>query len=137
MNENTYWNNRGRYTKEHDFLWQFIPFAGACENRRLEAVRCAAALYYDFYNNGCCNYVPNYVRHWEYLYAHQEIIVERGITLDGFQRLNKLIKETQYVLILDADDGRRFPPNDCKDEMAALLEQLADSVILWAYELYG
>lgn len=60
MNENTYWNHKGKYQDIIDELQALIPSEGAVEsprskNKHLEKFRVAVNCYYDLYNNGLCN----------------------------------------------------------------------------------
>ena len=62
--KNSYWNNNGVYQKELDTMWNLIPHQGEVifpQDKELElaieSIRGLNRLYYDFYNNGCCNVV--------------------------------------------------------------------------------
>lgn len=52
----TYWNNNGKYQRINDSLWEIlVPKTGECDTEQGEALRIVSNIYYDFYNNGCCN----------------------------------------------------------------------------------
>ena len=60
----TYWGGKGKYQNEFDTMWKLVPSLGEVkiENNpelemAIERVRQMNRLYYDFYNNGCCNVV--------------------------------------------------------------------------------
>ena len=62
--KNSYWNNQGKYQIEGDTMWNLIPDSGEVKipqdlelQQAIESVRGINRLYYDFYNNGCCNVV--------------------------------------------------------------------------------
>tara|TARA_Y100001972_G_scaffold107293_1_gene136339 strand:+ start:17 stop:499 length:483 start_codon:yes stop_codon:yes gene_type:complete len=62
--EKTYWNNNGKYQSINDVLWQIlVPRTGQAETEQGEALRIVSKIYYDYYNNGCCNLV--YKNSWE------------------------------------------------------------------------
>lgn len=57
MNENTYWNNKGKYQELSKKLNELVPASGPVENARgknkaLERFRVASNAYYDIFNNG-------------------------------------------------------------------------------------
>jgi len=61
---NTYWANNGKYQDYQNEMWELIPSNGEVkikDNKDLETalenLRQINRLYYDFYNNGCCNVV--------------------------------------------------------------------------------
>ncbi|MBP5458569.1 MAG: hypothetical protein J6Y62_00120 [Clostridia bacterium] len=53
LNENTYWNEKGRYQEEYDKLWEeLVPGSGAAKTLQGEILRAAGRLYYRFFNDG-------------------------------------------------------------------------------------
>ncbi len=58
-NDNTYWNNKGKYQSLNDKLSKLIPHMGSVnnpeQNPALENLRIAGNCYYDLFNNGLCN----------------------------------------------------------------------------------
>ena len=64
--EKTYWNNNGKYQAIYNGLWKIlVPNMGEAETEQGEALRIVSKIYYDYYNNGCCNLV--YKNSWEEL----------------------------------------------------------------------
>ena len=64
--EKTYWNNNGKYQRINDALWDIlVPRMGQAKTEQGEALRIVSKIYYDYYNNGCCNLV--YKNSWEEL----------------------------------------------------------------------
>jgi hypothetical protein len=64
--EKTYWNNNGKYQRINDVFWKIlVPSMGQAETEEGEALRIVSKIYYDYYNNGCCNLV--YKNSWEEL----------------------------------------------------------------------
>lgn len=62
----TYWNNNGKHQRLNDALWEIlVPRMGEAETEQGEALRIVSKIYYDYYNNGCCNLV--YKNSWEEL----------------------------------------------------------------------
>lgn len=62
--DKTYWNNNGKYQRIYYGLWEIlIPSTGQTETEQGEALRIVSKIYYDYYNNGCCNLV--YKNSWE------------------------------------------------------------------------
>lgn len=59
MNENTYWNSKGKHQQYVDDLNAMVPDEGSVpeprKNKALEKFRKASNCYYDLYNNGLCN----------------------------------------------------------------------------------
>ena len=62
--QNTYWNNNGKYQSYQEEMYKLVPSRGEVNiegNEELtvaiENLRQINRLYYDFYNNGCCNVV--------------------------------------------------------------------------------
>ena len=62
--ENTYWNSNGKYQKKYEKMWKLVPSHGEVIiesddklQEAIENIRQMGKLYYDFYNNGCCNVV--------------------------------------------------------------------------------
>lgn len=56
MNENIYWNGKGKYQEWYDELWKQVPAHGKAEKTHIDLVRCVSKLYYDHYNNGGGNW---------------------------------------------------------------------------------
>lgn len=54
--ENTYWNNRGKHNNDYDVLHQLVPYEGKADSFHIEWLRAISNIYYDFYNNGWCNW---------------------------------------------------------------------------------
>lgn len=80
--EKTYWNNKGKYQKQSQFIWMLIPEMGEVKgyaqevNKALESARILNRFYYDIYNNGGCNLCgyessDSYVTHWCHDYENQ------------------------------------------------------------------
>jgi len=52
-----YWNSEGKYQNEHDALHsRLVPGEGKAQTSHGELLRCATNIYYDWYNNGGCNF---------------------------------------------------------------------------------
>jgi len=54
--ENTYWNGKGKYQKQYEILEKLIPKEKRSKYENIELLRCISNVYYDYYNNGFCNY---------------------------------------------------------------------------------
>ena len=53
VEEDTYWNDRGKYQKEYDELCEkLVPTSGKCDTVAGEILRAASKLLWDFNNNG-------------------------------------------------------------------------------------
>lgn len=51
-----YWDNRGKYQKEYDILWdELVPAEGQADTQLGELLRLVSKVYYDRYNNGFGN----------------------------------------------------------------------------------
>ena len=109
-----YWNNKGKYSKEFDQLWEeLVPSEGEAESKKGELVRCLGRLHYEFYNNGNCNAVYEFPVSWsededDYDYEvddfYQDMIdyIEKHIpTASGLLRLI----ETIIIHQRDEDDA--------------------------------
>lgn len=56
MNENTYWNKKGKHQAEWDKLYSdLVPNQGYASTEQGELLRTLSNVYYDIYNNGGCN----------------------------------------------------------------------------------
>lgn len=67
MNENTYWNNNGKYDKAQEAIAELVPASGGVDNprgknKKLEKFRKASNCYYDLYNNGLCNRAAQFAK---------------------------------------------------------------------------
>lgn len=51
----TYWNNDGKYQKDMEKFTDLIPNEGESDNPKIELLRNATNIYYDYNNNGFCN----------------------------------------------------------------------------------
>lgn len=54
--ENTYWNDKGKYSKEYKVMFErLIPSRGDATTQIGQLLRACSNLYYEYYNNGNCN----------------------------------------------------------------------------------
>lgn len=55
-----YWNNKGRFQELQDELYDMlVPDSGEADTLDGEALRAINRIYYDTFNNGCCNMYSN------------------------------------------------------------------------------
>lgn len=57
----TYWNRKGIYQKEYDYLKKLVPDKNEANSVHGEMLRCVGKLYYDYCNNGNCNAIEHLV----------------------------------------------------------------------------
>lgn len=70
--EKLYWNNNGKHQAINDALWEMlVPHSGEADTVQGEALRIISRIYYDYYNNGCCNLC--YQNKWEEVNGSGEI----------------------------------------------------------------
>lgn len=54
--ENTYWNGKGKYSKEYNEMFdKLVPSRGDATTQIGQVLRACSNLYYEYYNNGNCN----------------------------------------------------------------------------------
>lgn len=61
--EPAYWSKEGRFQADYERLWDaLVPASDEAETPHGELLRCGSCLYYDRFNNGCCNSWSEYYR---------------------------------------------------------------------------
>lgn len=90
-----YWGSQGKYQKDYNRIEKIglVPLSGMADSLEGEILRSIMNLYYDFYNNGCCN---NRSGEWLFIKKH----------------LNTLkIDSTKWELLQAHSRGLRANPN--------------------------
>lgn len=106
-NEKTYWNNKGKYQKQSNFIWMLIPDMGEVKgydykvNQAIESIRILNRFYYDIYNNGgwnLCGYESSDSYHTEW-YGEYKRELEHLVSFVYEQRIpyNKVWEITGQV----------------------------------------
>ena len=69
----SYWNRNGKYQKEFNRFDKMglMPASGNASTLEGELLRCANNLYYDLYNNGCCNNKSGF---WNFLVTNNHLL---------------------------------------------------------------
>lgn len=89
--DKTYWGKNGKFQKDYNRIEKYglVPVSGASSCLEGELLRSASSLYYDLYNNGCCN---NRSGNWLFLSKHAKALK---------------IKEADLLLIKNHSRGLR------------------------------
>lgn len=133
MTELTYWNNKGNFQKLAVELDKLIPSVGGCSDPYLEMFRIVRNVYYDIYNNGCCN-------------AHRFVPLELLLcdSGDGFNVMGTLALEIgilENFTDIEIETLREWVStvcdgnydfdnhNDEQDYILGLIERLTDAVV--------
>tara|TARA_R110002124_G_scaffold968_2_gene5014 strand:+ start:429 stop:962 length:534 start_codon:yes stop_codon:yes gene_type:complete len=166
--ENTYWNNKGKLQKQYDEMYELVPRNGEFiikDDEKLqtaiENIRQISRLYYDFYNNGCCNVVEVPTTECtqcggsgyeeeddedEYqdlmncyscdgeIFVDDEPIIDRyyECMVDNLQFFTSLKIEATLISCGSNYGNYQFPDSDC-----LLLEKFTDKVIELSWKLYN
>tara|TARA_R100000697_G_scaffold60043_2_gene73045 strand:+ start:1014 stop:1679 length:666 start_codon:yes stop_codon:yes gene_type:complete len=137
-----YWNSKGKYQTELDEMYKLVPSSGEVIikddkelEKAIENVRQINRLYYDFYNNGCCNVVEtpsNWCDHNEdymngdpYIEQYYEPMVENLQHYTGM--------EIEQTLL---NCGSSYGSYDFPDKDCIQLEKFTDEVIRLSWEIY-
>ena len=157
----TYWGNKGKYQKQHDIMWELVPQSGEVEipqNKRLEdaieSVRQMARLYYDFYNNGCCNVIETKNEDcyecngngWEddtdedccYCGGSGEVESCEGSISEYYEPMVRNLENLTMMNISNVLKrcGSNYGRYDFPDKDCIILEKFADKVFELAWNVY-
>ena len=140
-NENTYWNNNGKYETEYHELWKQVPNEGEASKPHIEQVRCISRIYYDYYNNGSCNW-GDYYRDMAYKAIIPEIARDMVWLVNTFERAfgeEKCEDCWRYSYCSTCDDTGYVYGEELTEEEERMaeekLERIADVIILNAWKL--
>ena len=89
--EKTYWNGNGKYQKEYEILVKLIPEKGRSKFENIELLRCISNIYYDYYNNGFCNY--NILKEEIAFLERHGFIIRQDITPEELESIINAIVE--------------------------------------------
>lgn len=163
--ENTYWGNKGKYQKELDLMYNLVPTQGEVKipkdlelQKSIEDIRQISRLYYDFYNNGCCNVIDTEREECTYCYGsgYEDEENEDGEQFDCsycngecYIDGNSVITEYYKSMVENLEELTKmnltkvltrcgsnygsysFPASDCKE-----LEVITDKIIELSSEVY-
>lgn len=116
----TYWNHEGKHQTEYNRLYEkLVPASGRAGTQHGELLRAICKLYYDYYNNGACNY-PIHKQHIGTLENWREEIKSKIEDTTDFDSLIRAFWKHAFD-----EDCMYF---DDLDE--SKLEELTDAVIL-------
>lgn len=120
----TYWNHEGKHQAEYSRLYEkLVPASGRAETQHGELLRAICKLYYDYHNNGACNY-PILKQHIGTLENWREEIKSKMENPSDFDGLVRACWKHAF------DEGSMY--FDDLDE--SKLEELTDAVILVVLE---
>ncbi len=127
-NPGSYWNGRGDYQEEYDYLDSKIPVSGKASNPYLELIRCVSNIYYNCYNDGWRNnkeYEINYLikNKSKYMYEYKG---KKNIDslLSDIKKIQTMLKNSDFTLVKEFS----------KKEIEPDLDNLCDSIIRVAFE---
>lgn len=131
----SYWDNRGRYQKLHDALFQIlVPAHGKCEFAFGEPLRMLSKVIYDYYNNGWCNLLDCYVEYVETIleWTRSHDYPEDARVFVWFMR-DIVQDRPSYITMLgndeDEDDDDRVLQWDKEDDQS--MHSLMDAIVKW------
>lgn len=57
MKNNTYYNNKGEFQSQYDYVWEHLmPESGKSNNNHVEAIRVATHIYHEYFDSGNVNF---------------------------------------------------------------------------------
>lgn len=116
-----FWNHSHELSARHDELWdKYVPVSGNTEFVEAEALRAAARLYYDFYNNGWCSDM------------RQAIKFLRGYFFLNKEQIKNLDECSRVITILL--DEQEMSEEEYNDRIDSLYEIFDDEAVIDALE---
>jgi len=121
MDDNTYWNNNGKYQALYDALRpELVPAEGHAPTHAGEVLRCIGAMYHDHYNNGGGNW-DNLQDRYGYLLYYDEAL-----------NIAKEMQEIKSLNDMVFFDEQREHTKPEFSRLSVLWERVADKCILYA-----
>jgi len=131
----TYWNHKGKYQKAIEAIQRdHIPAQGEADNPSAEAIRCAARLYYDAYNNGLGNLDLSYMQAiWKRLKALADSLFWTGAGEGDNGRAWTVLCEALDESVAFADSGcDGCPTDEWSPEVEKAFDDVIDALVRYA-----
>ena len=131
MTNHTYWNDKGEFQAQYDYVWEhLIPKEGSSDNEHVEAIRCIGRLYYEYYNNHNCNTYDSRDEYDEtgdyYVYEIREHYEEMVRTIEDYLNLpfTFCIEDSELAKLIKPLEINDYRGSVIRGRLEGLIDQI-------------